>query len=46
MDRRLEEKVIEDLAAHLKRVMKERQISFTDEVKGVDVNSRVFLDRQ
>lgn len=37
IDYRLEEKVIEDLAAHLKRVMKERKISFTDEAKGIDV---------
>lgn len=36
-DRRLEEKVIEDLASHLMRVMNERKISFTDEAKSIDV---------
>ena len=37
IDRRLEIKIIEDLAAHWKSVMKERQISFTDEAEGVSV---------
>lgn len=37
IDRRLEIKILEDLAAHLKSVMKERKISFTDEAEGVGV---------